>query len=609
MGGIQVSATAMINLITRDTTKKQMRDAYRSYPDTQPKGFEAFHASTFEPIFCEIVPGSKVLDVGCNSGEFMKMIRDGKGCDVVGVDISTNALKLARKKKLKVYNASAEKLPFADSSFDAVILREVLVHIHEPLKALKEIRRVLRPKGFLLGSAPHANLEKMIWDDKRLHHRYYDEETLLADLNQAFEHTHLRVLNGAQFAVRFSQGFLCDQPAELLWKSGNADVPEWEHDLLADKETLRVWMGPTQTVGDAYYRMIGFANKMRHMKGTEVAFEEFSWNDDQGSARWQSKVMMNNNGEPISSLALHHLEACLKVSNPWIFQITPYEDILSLFEAMKEAYPDRKFITETDDWIFDIPSYNIASAPYKPNSIYEQVAHKQFSMSDAVICSTDFLKENIERIFPGKPTYVIPNSIDFSVWDNLKFEEVLPKKEGMTRIIYSGCGNHSGDLEIVKPVLLALLDEYENLEIVMIQKFKCFEDVDHPRFIQMAKWTPINIFPAFLKGFSADIGLAPLRDNDFNRAKSNLRWLEYSALKIPTVASPVRPFKDSIKHAIDGFLCPSKNDWYESIKTLIDDKSKRQRVGEAAYWAVKDRFNMDKTAQLYIDVLKEIRCK
>lgn len=600
-----MSATAMINLITRDTTKKQMRDSYKNYPDTQPKGFESFHASTFEPIFCEIVPGARVLDVGCNSGEFMKMLRDGKGCDVVGVDVSTAALKIARKKKLKVYNASAEKLPFSDGSFDVVILREVLVHVHEPIKALKEIRRVLRPKGYLLGSAPHANLEKMVWDDKRLHHRYYNEETLLEDLNQAFEHTHLRVLNGAQFAISFAQSLLADQPVELLWKSGNADVPKWEHDLMADKKTLRVWMGPTQPVGDAYYRMIGFANKMRHLPETEVAFENFSWNDDQGSARWQSKIMMNKDGEPVSALALHHLEACLKVANPWIFQITPYQDVLDLFESLKEAYPDKKFISETDDWIFDVPSYNVASNPYRPNSVYEQIAHKQLSMSDAIICSTEFLKENMVRMFPEKPVHVIPNSIDFSIWDNIQFES--EKKEGMIRIIYSGCGNHSGDLEIVKPVLLALLEEFQNLEIVMIQAFKCFEDVNHPRFIQMKKWTPINMFPVLLKSLGGDIGIAPLRDNDFNRAKSNLRWLEYSALKIPTVASSVRPFNESIKHESDGFLSSTKGEWYSNLKTLIEDKKKRQLIGEDAYVQVKDRFNMDKTALKYSEILREIR--
>ncbi len=242
---------AMLNIITKDTSKKEVRKAYRDYGDTQPDGFEAFHASTVEPMFCEVPQGARVLDVGCNSGEMMKLLQTGKSCDVFGVDVSAKALRIARKKGLKVKNASAEKLPFPDATFDVVILREVLVHIHEPLKALKEIRRVLKPEGFLLGSAPHANLERNVWDDKAPHHRYYTEETLLAHLYQVFKETHLRVLTGAQFSIGFAMSHLASKPCELLWKSGGKDVPVWEHALTSDKETLRVWMGPTQPPGDA----------------------------------------------------------------------------------------------------------------------------------------------------------------------------------------------------------------------------------------------------------------------------------------------------------------------------------------------------------------------
>lgn len=600
----------MVNIITKDTTKKQMRDSYKNYPDTQPKGFESFHASTVEPIMCEVPEGSKVLDVGCNSGEMMKLLRDVKGCTVVGVDVSANALKIARKKKLKVFNASAENLPFPDESFDVVVLREVLVHIHEPVKALKEIRRVLRPKGFLLGSAPHANLEKMVWDDKRLHHRYYNEETLLQDLGQAFEHTHLRVLNGAQFAISFAQSMLADQPAELLWKSGHADIPEWEHALTSDTKTLRAWMGPTVANGTAYYRMIGFANKMRRMKETEIAYEDFNWGDDQGAGRWQAKMFMNKEGEPQSALALHHLEKCLKVADPWVFQVTGFSDILDLFEALKEAYPKKKFITESDDWIFDIPSYNIASHPYKPNSIPEQIAHKQIEISDAVICSTSFIKEKLSLLFPEKPIHVIPNAIDFQVWDNLAPEKFLEKPEGRVRIIYTGCGNHGGDLDIVKPVLIALLDEFPNLDLVLTKmrpEFDPFKGINHPRITIIDQWAPISVYPLMVKGWKGDIGIAPLRDNDFNRAKSNLRWLEYSALKIPTVASNVRPFAESIKDSQTGLLCSTKQEWYDALSVLIKDASVRESVGRHAYDDVKERFNMDKIAEQYASILREIR--
>jgi SAM-dependent methyltransferase/glycosyltransferase involved in cell wall biosynthesis len=607
VGGGEMSR-AMINIITKDTTKEEMRESYKDYPDTQPKGFEPFHASTVEPMFCEIPKGSRVLDIGCNSGEMMVLLRDSKECSVVGVDISETVLELARQKGLEVFNADAETLPFEDASFDVAILREVLVHLHDPVRALKEIRRVLKPSGFLLGSAPHANLERQVWDDKRLHHRYYDEQTLLADLDQAFQKTHLKVLNGAQFSVGFASSSLGDKPAELLWKSGNADVQDWETALVTDKKTLRVWMGPTQTTGGVYYRMIGYAMKMREMADTEIAFENFSFKTNDGCSSWQDKLRMNKDGHPVSALALHHFESCLKVADPWVFQLTYHDDILALFELLKQVYPKKKFITEVDDWLFDVPPYNIASNPYKPNSEKEQIAWDQLTLSDALIVSTSFLKDSLAELFTGKPIYVIPNSIDFDRWDNAKSDgETEAKKEGVVRIGYSGCANHSGDMEIVKPVLLALLDEFPNLEVIIAQDMGAFADITHPRFRVLKRWSNIIDYPSMMKGWDLDIGIAPLRDNNFNRAKSNLRWLEYSALKIPTVASRVRPFVESITHRSDGLICATKRDWYECLKTLIEGKNARETLGQNAYDSVKERFNMDRVAEQYRATLEDIK--
>lgn len=603
-------SNAIINLITKDTKKEEVLASYAQYPDTQPQGgFEPFHASTVEPMFCEVPEKSKVLDVGCNSGEFLKLLRDAKQCDTVGVDVSEPVLELARQKGLKVIKADAETLPFDDATFDVVILREVLVHLHDPVKALKEIRRVLKPSGFLLGSAPHANLEKTVWDEQRgMHHRYYDEDQLSEALEQAFELTHLRVLNGAQFAISFAMSHLAEKPVELLWKSGNADTPEWEHALKSDKETLRVWMGPTQQPGDVYYRMIGYAAKMRKLKGVEVAFDNFNWTVNEQCSDWQRKILGNEDGQPISSVALYHLEKCLNVANPWVFQVTYYEDVIALFECAKHVHKDKKLITECDDWIFDLPAYNVASNPYKPNSEKERIADEQFKLSDAIFVSTNFLKENLSRMYADKPIYVIPNSVDFDIWDNVKSDgKMEPKKDGVVRIGYTGCGNHSGDLEIVKPVLLALLDEFPNLEIIMAANFPCFEDVKHPRFIVPGRWVSIIDYPAMVKGWDLDIGIAPLRDNNFNRAKSNLRWIEYSALKIPTVASKVRPFAESITPDVDGIIATSEKEWYTALKDLIERKTARENLAERAYCTVKSKHNMEKIAQQYAEILKEIR--
>jgi SAM-dependent methyltransferase/glycosyltransferase involved in cell wall biosynthesis len=608
MGGREVSqASAILNLINKNTEKEQVLDAYKTYPDTQPKGFDQFHSSTVDPMFCEIPEGSKVLDVGCNSGAFLEHLKNKK-CDAIGVDVSETALEIARAKGLNVLNADAENLPFGDAEFDVVILREVLVHVHDRVKALKEIRRVLKPSGFLLGSSPHSNLENKVWDDSVIHHRYYTEETLLADLDQAFEKTYLKVLKGGQLSVGLASSNLAEEPAELLWKSGSLSTEAWEASFLNDTKTLRVWMGPTQPPGDVYYRMIGFAAKMRQMKDTEIGFENFNWSDNNSCSDWQRKIFLNEDGEPLSMLALDQLEKVLKVSDPWVFQITYHEDIVTLFDALKEAYPNKKLITENDDWIFDIPAYNVASNPYRPNSEKEKLADEQFKLSDAIIVSTSFLKENLERMYPNKPIYIIPNSIDFNIWDSVKSDgKMEAKPEGVVRIGYTGCANHGGDMEIIKPVIMSLLDEFQNLEFIIAQDLGTFKDVSHPRLKFTDRWVSIVDYPSMVKGWDLDIGIAPLRDHNFNRAKSNLRWLEYSALSLPTVASKVRPFSECINSGLNGILCSTKQEWYAQLKRLIQDKDERVRLGNMGRSSVFKDFNMDTIAQKYRSVLEEIK--
>lgn len=596
-----------MNIITEKTTKEEHNLDYQTYPQTFVGGLKGHpeYSSRIEPLYYEIRDGAKVLDVGCNNGEFMALLRDKKKCKVWGVDLSEVALAEAKKKDLNVSLADCENLPFRDSSFDVVVLMEVLVHVYNPGKALQEIRRVLKPNGILLGSTPHENLERYAWDDKRMHHRYYNEETLTKALTDVFPVNYLQVLKGAQFAVSMANSFLADKPAEILFKCGGKDTKPWEEELL-DRSKLRVWFGPTLPPGVAYYRMTGFAEKMRKM-GAEIGFEEFNQADNDGPGEWQKKISRNPEfpTRPLSFIALDQLEKILRAADLSVWQVAQLRDVVAFLRCAKDVVK-KPIITEVDDWIFDLPSYNVASGPYQPNSEVEWIAYQQMKLSDALIVSTNFLKEQLGLMFPGKPIYVVKNSIDFDVWDNLQPIEPIfgKKKEGMIRIGYTGCGNHEGDMAIIKEPMCYILQEHDNVEFVLPVPFRVFDDMHHPRVLRSDRWVTIDQFPHTIAGWGMDIGIAPLRENNFNCAKSNLRWLEYSALHLPTVASPVQPFKESIKHGKDGFLCDSKQEWYETLKMLVKDEEKRRSVGEAAYNKVKKDYNMAKVAKTYKSILE-----
>lgn len=576
---------------------KAMAKAHETYRDIWEHGLEnyPFARSRIVPIIYEIHDGAKVLDVGCNSGEFIKYLKEKKGCDVYGVDISGQLIEKCKEKGLEnTFHCDADKLPFDKETFDVVTLMETLEHFDDPKACLKEIRRVLKPNGYLLGTCPHANLERYVWSDDRLHHQYYDEDGIMKDLRAYFDRVFLRTLTGAQFNLGFASSFLATEPAEFLFKCGGYGTNGWD-ELSRTSNKTKVYWAFTQLGGVIYYRMAGFIEKMDKM-GIESAHEVVKYNLEEKQGFWQNKLH--------SSFVTDDLNALIKESHLSVWQVMSTKRGVPLLMAAKELHK-KPIVMEVDDWLFDLPSYNIASHPYKPNSDYEWMAYKQVEVSDYVICSTQFIKDGLLSLFPDKRIYVIPNSIDFGIWDKLEDKGLYPKQEGKIRIGFTGCGNHNGDLELIKRPLKKILEDYPNVEFITYGIFDALKDVPH---ISTGRWVPIDKYPNEIKQWNMDIGIAPLRDNNFNRAKSNLRWLEYSALKVPTIASKVYPFENSIKDGVTGKLVGSSElSWYEAMKELILDEEKRRSIGENAYNAVKTFYNMDIIAGDYASVLKEIR--
>ena len=103
------------------------------------------------------------------------------------------------------------------------------------------------------------------------------------------------------------------------------------------------------------------------------------------------------------------------------------------------------------------------------------------------------------------------------------------------------------------------------------------EWLDHAS-IEHLDTVPIEDYPALLHNF--DIGLVPLVDNRFNRAKSDLKVLELAASGIPAIASPCA-YSDT-----PALQARSYADWMRHIGHLVADKGERDRLREAALaWA------------------------
>lgn len=103
---------------------------------------------------CKIKKGTRVLEVGCGIGLTSVYLAE-KGCRVTGVDISKGMIRKAKEKaeqkkmKVEFLVADAQKLPFKNNAFDAVICESVMAFIPDKKKAMKEFVRVTKPGGYV----------------------------------------------------------------------------------------------------------------------------------------------------------------------------------------------------------------------------------------------------------------------------------------------------------------------------------------------------------------------------------------------------------------------------------------------------------------------------
>lgn len=116
----------------------------------------------------DLKKGERVVDLGCGDGYFLYLL-DSLGLDlkITGLDYDSWALKRGREnlgsRKIKLIQGSVTKLPFQSNFFDKAIMTEVLEHVEKDNTALKEVYRILKPRGIIALTVPNWDFP-FLWD-------------------------------------------------------------------------------------------------------------------------------------------------------------------------------------------------------------------------------------------------------------------------------------------------------------------------------------------------------------------------------------------------------------------------------------------------------------
>lgn len=361
---------------------------------------------------------------------------------------------------------------------------------------------------------------------------------------------------------------------------------------------LRVAFIPTNVSGVMFYRVwqpyLALKKLFKRDKYTVTWYEK----DIYEMHQWEGDLYDKER----HAYLYNHLDAAVRWADVVVWMGLHTPKALDLFVHFKAKY-GKPFVSEFDDFVFSIPKSNAAHASFRPGTDMVQIVLRQIKESDALVVSTPYLKQLYSPF--NKNVHVVENTVNLSLWRKSSVP-IRKKRQGVT-IGWMGGGTHNEDHRIIYKAVLETLEKCPNVCFNYISGGPAPKEyLDHPRIKFRHEYRDIEAYPGWISKQGFDIGIAPLVDNEFNRGKSNLRWLEFSAMGIPTVAADVMHFKQTVKHGETGFLAGTHEEWVKCLTDLVNDPELREGIGRAARLEIETNWTPEVQARKYRAALEGI---
>ncbi len=251
-----------------------------------------------------------------------------------------------------------------------------------------------------------------------------------------------------------------------------------------------------------------------------------------------------------------------------------------------------KIIFDFDDaiWLQNVSTANRHLAFLKDAKKTEQI----ISLSNIIFAGNNYLATHAKKF--NSNVVVIPTTIDTSDHHNQVKTHKTKKK-----ITIGWTGTHSTlkYLKLLNEVTPILIKNYDINFLIICDK-KPTLNWKNQHFVKWSKTTEIEDL------LKIDIGVMPLYPTEWAKGKCGFKILQYLALGIPAVASPVGVNSKILQHGVNGFLAETVEEWIEYLSKLIESTTLRSEMGKVGRQTVIDKYSVEANKELYLKYFNEV---
>lgn len=298
---------------------------------------------------------------------------------------------------------------------------------------------------------------------------------------------------------------------------------------------------------------------------------------------------------PGAEVGMNHLKKIMPdIKAKWVMDIDDnVEEISPLSQFYKEYGQSEAFYEDKPIWKDGIGGFSLESNQNRLKTLLET-----FKSVDLMTVTTPKLLEYAEKYNPS--VYVNRNTIDDYVWWRINKKANRP-----TRVLWHGSPSHYEDWEELRDVLPILFDEYKFDLYMLGSAYMGIIPKKYHKRVKVYPWVPFEAHSYRCMSLVPDFAVIPLKNDKFNQYKSAIKWLEMSAMGVPSLVANRTPYKEVISNSTSiSFNNP--DEFLTGFREMMENPGKRLNLGNAAMQEVKKNHLLADESKKLLNRLEEL---